>query len=190
MMKGVREVYLDNNATTRTDPAVVAAMLPFFTSEFHNPSSSSYLGGLHARGAVEQARARVAALARGAVVMTASDRDISVTLSFRGREVVVTDGTASGAPVIAGPWLEMAKLCSGQLSPVKAVAQKQLVITPSAHGLTALAGAGYALSIPPSFYGDEEAVAKRRRQTQITIAVGGGVGVLIAGRRHRRHAGM
>ena len=50
-------------------------------------------------------RARVAALARGAVVMTASDRDISVTLSFRGREVVVTDGTASGAPVIAGPWL-------------------------------------------------------------------------------------
>ena len=135
-------------------------------------------------------RARVAALARGAVVMTASDRDISVTLSFRGREVVVTDGTASGAPVIAGPWLEMAKLCSGQLSPVKAVAQKQLVITPSAHGLTALAGAGYALSIPPSFYGDEEAVAKRRRQTQITIAVVVGVVVLIAWRRHRRHAGM
>lgn len=135
-------------------------------------------------------RARVAALARGAVVMTASDRDISVTLSFRGREVVVTDGTASGAPVIAGPWLEMAKLCSGQLSPVKAVAQKQLVITPSAHGLTALAGAGYALSIPPSFYGDEEAVAKRRRQTQVTIAVVVGVVVLIAWRRHRRHAGI
>lgn len=133
-------------------------------------------------------RARAAALARGAVVMRASDRDISVTLSFHGREVVVTDGTASGAPVIAGPWLEMAKLCSGQLSPIKAVAQKQLVISPSAHGLTALAGAGYALSIPPSFYGDEEAVAKRRRQTQITIAVVVGVVVLIAWRRHRRHA--
>jgi len=30
-------IYLDNNATTRCDPAVVAAMLPFFTEQFGNP---------------------------------------------------------------------------------------------------------------------------------------------------------
>ncbi len=30
----MRPVYLDNNATTRTDPAVVAAMLPFFSEQF------------------------------------------------------------------------------------------------------------------------------------------------------------
>jgi len=30
--------YLDNNATTRTDPEVVAAMLPFFSQSFGNPS--------------------------------------------------------------------------------------------------------------------------------------------------------
>jgi cysteine desulfurase len=36
--------YLDNAATTRTDPAVVAAMLPFFTQSFGNPSSAHDFG--------------------------------------------------------------------------------------------------------------------------------------------------
>jgi cysteine desulfurase len=40
-MKGV---YLDNNATTRVDPSVVAAMLPFFTEHFGNPSSVHEFG--------------------------------------------------------------------------------------------------------------------------------------------------
>ena len=30
----MRTVYLDNNATTRVDPKVVKAMLPFFTEQF------------------------------------------------------------------------------------------------------------------------------------------------------------
>jgi cysteine desulfurase len=37
-------IYLDNNATTRVDDAVVAAMLPFFTSQFGNPSSLHSFG--------------------------------------------------------------------------------------------------------------------------------------------------
>jgi cysteine desulfurase len=41
----MRAVYLDNNATTRVDPEVVDAMLPFFTEQFGNPSS------IHAFGA-------------------------------------------------------------------------------------------------------------------------------------------
>ncbi len=40
-----RPVYLDNNATTRVDPRVVAAMLPFFTEQFGNPSSMHGVGG-------------------------------------------------------------------------------------------------------------------------------------------------
>ncbi|QQO24753.1 cysteine desulfurase NifS [Bradyrhizobium diazoefficiens] len=54
-------VYLDNNATTRTDPLVVQAMLPFFTEQFGNASSAHDLGRQVA-GAMRQARRSVQAL--------------------------------------------------------------------------------------------------------------------------------
>jgi cysteine desulfurase len=57
----VRPIYLDNNATTRTDPAVVAAMLPYFTEQFGNASSAHAFGSAVA-GAVKQARKSLQAL--------------------------------------------------------------------------------------------------------------------------------
>jgi cysteine desulfurase len=57
----MRRVYLDHAATTPTHPEAAKAMLPYFTDVFGNPSSI-YSCGREARGAVEEARTKVAEL--------------------------------------------------------------------------------------------------------------------------------
>ncbi len=57
-----RPVYLDNQATTRCDPRVVAAMLPYFTEQYGNPHSIEHAMGRVAEAAVETARGHVASL--------------------------------------------------------------------------------------------------------------------------------
>jgi cysteine desulfurase len=54
-------IYLDNNATTPVDPAVVAEMMPFLTELYGNPSAA-YGFGAQVGKAVEKARERVASL--------------------------------------------------------------------------------------------------------------------------------
>jgi len=70
----MKRIYLDYAATTPTHPDVVKAMLPYFTEAFGNPSSiHSY--GQEAKGAIEEARVKVASL-----------------ISARGEEIVFTSG--------------------------------------------------------------------------------------------------
>ena len=55
-------IYLDYHATTPVDPRVYHAMEPYFTELFGNPASKNHAFGREASGAVERARAQVAAL--------------------------------------------------------------------------------------------------------------------------------
>jgi cysteine desulfurase len=54
-------IYLDNSATTPTDPRVVEAMLPYFTQAFGNPSSL-HQAGKTAKAALEGAREKIASV--------------------------------------------------------------------------------------------------------------------------------
>ena len=57
----MRNVYADNNATTRVAPEVVEEMLPYFSELYGNPSSMHYFGGQVEKKVIE-ARAKVASL--------------------------------------------------------------------------------------------------------------------------------
>lgn len=100
------------------------------------------------------ARRRAAALARGRVVMTASDRDISVTLRFRSGVVEISNGSHPTAPEIAAPWLTMAKICSGLVSPRSAWKEGELRVARMVRSPIAAAAASFVLSVPAEFYAD------------------------------------
>jgi cysteine desulfurase len=55
----MREVYLDNNATTPVDPEVEKTMLPYFREFFGNPSSL-HKKGVEAMRGIEKARSKIA----------------------------------------------------------------------------------------------------------------------------------
>ena len=93
-------VYLDNNATTPLDPAVLEAMLPYFGEEYGNPASVHWYGQ-SASAAVEDARTRAAALIGaepGEIVFTsgatesnnAAIRGVARGYRSRGRHLVTT----------------------------------------------------------------------------------------------------
>ncbi|HUY93237.1 MAG TPA: aminotransferase class V-fold PLP-dependent enzyme [Pirellulales bacterium] len=54
-------VYMDNHATTRVDPRVVEAMLPFFSQRYGNARSVSHAWGWEAKDAVDESRQSIAA---------------------------------------------------------------------------------------------------------------------------------
>jgi cysteine desulfurase len=57
-----RPVYLDNHATTRVDPRVVQAMLPWFDETYGNAASINHIYGTEAAAAIEHARTQIGQL--------------------------------------------------------------------------------------------------------------------------------
>lgn len=97
-MKTSDIIYLDNNATTRVDPAVVEEMLPYLTELYGNPSSG-YRFGQQVGKALDKARERVAHLIGcepGEVIFTSCGTEStnaainSALLMDRDRQHIVT----------------------------------------------------------------------------------------------------
>jgi cysteine desulfurase len=107
----VRQIYLDYNATTPVASSVAAAMLPFLTEYFGNPSSGHALGRI-CHEAIEDARGHVAALLgadRDEIVFTSGGTE-SNNLAIKGillRDFPSADGhlviSAIEHPAIAQP---------------------------------------------------------------------------------------
>jgi cysteine desulfurase len=88
----VDPTYLDHNATTPVDPKVLAAMLPYFSEVFGNPSSVEHLHGNRAHTAVAKARGQVAA------ALGARDNEIIFTGSCTEANNIAILGAARARP--------------------------------------------------------------------------------------------
>jgi len=114
----VRSVYLDNNATTRADQAVIAAMLPYFAEQFGN-ASSTHAFGAEVSGALKEARRKLQQLLGAAfdneIVFTSggTESDNAAILSAietqAGRDEIITTSVEHPAVLTLAEHLEKAR---------------------------------------------------------------------------------
>jgi cysteine desulfurase len=108
-------VYLDNNATTRMDAEVLAAMLPYFMEQFGN-ASSLHAFGVEVSGALRTARKQLQALLGAAhdheIIFTSGGTEANNTALFSGleaqpgRDEIITTAVEHPAILAAAGQLE------------------------------------------------------------------------------------
>ena len=114
----MRPVYLDNNATTRVDPKVVKAMLPFFTEQFGNASSMHAFGsdvGAALKNARQELQSLLGAEFDHEIVYTGSGTEadntaiLSALETQTGRDEVVTSTVEHPAILALCQWLQKSR---------------------------------------------------------------------------------
>jgi cysteine desulfurase len=119
-------IYMDNHATTRVDPRVLEAMMPYLTENYGNAASRSHGFGWAAEQAVETARAQVAKLigatAREIVFTSGAteSNNLAITGAVEaqgGRGYVITQATEHKAVLDTCAWVEK-KGCRVTILPV------------------------------------------------------------------------
>ena len=124
-------VYLDNHATTRVDPRVVAAMLPYFTEIYGNAASLSHRFGWQAAEAVDAARERVAR------AIGAEAREIVFTSGATEANNLAIKGALAGLRRKGDHVVTAATEHKAVLDPLRRLAREGWdlsVVEPDAHG--------------------------------------------------------
>lgn len=144
-------IYLDNHATTKPDPRVIAAMMPYLTTVYGNAASTSHRFGWEAAAGVDRAREQVAVL-----------------IGAEPREVVFTSGATEANNLAIKGALPGLRRQGTHL--VTAAAEHKAVLDP----MRRLAREGWGLTVVPvDEYGQvhPEAIAAALTPETVLVSV-------------------